>query len=63
MKIWAIIQNNVVVNTILWDPVAQPDYVPAGQAIDITALVPMPSIGWSYDGGNFAPPLAEGGGA
>lgn len=53
---YAIIQNGVVVNTILWDATAQPNYQPEDVAVKITDLNPRPGIGWTYDGTNFTAP-------
>jgi len=50
MKTFAIIDNGSVVNTVVAD-----DGYSLG--IDITDISPMPSIGWSYDGSVFHPPI------
>jgi len=55
-KIWALIENDVVVNTIVWDGVT-PWSPPAGQqCIEISDLNPVPAIGWTYQNGQFFPP-------
>lgn len=57
MKIWAVIQTQLVINTILWDGIS-PWVPPDGCiAVDITNISPMPDIGWTYDGTNFFPPV------
>jgi hypothetical protein len=54
MNIWAMIQNGVVVNTVLASPTdfKDPNYI----WVNITAYSPMPGIGWTYDGSNFTQP-------
>lgn len=54
IKVWALILNGLVVNTVLASDqdIKDPAYV----WIDITNLNPQPCIGWSYDGNNFIPP-------
>lgn len=57
---WAIIEDGLVVNTILWDGI-QP-YNPGSQytLIDISADEhDQVSIGWSYNNGVFSPPAKE----
>lgn len=54
---WAIIENTLVINTIVWDGETnwQP---PAGTFIvEITNLENAPSIGWSYIDGQFVAPV------
>jgi hypothetical protein len=58
--IYALINNNVVVNTIVADEAfvqsieEQYQYV-----VRIDQLVPKPGIDWSYDGANFTAPVEE----
>jgi hypothetical protein len=59
-KIFALIKNGVVENTIVADEVfaaaiaAQYDFV-----IRVDELDPRPGIGWLYDGENFSQPVIE----
>ncbi len=58
MKTWAIIQSGIIINTAIWDGIA-PWTPPAGcTAVEITALDPQPTIGWTYDGTTFTPPAS-----
>lgn len=61
-KLYAVINNGVVVNTILWDgtpcSAENPDgwSPPAGhQVIEIPDDLPV-AIGWQWDGSAFTPP-------
>lgn len=56
MKTWALIENNVVVNVIVWD--GESEWTPPdGQAlVDLTGIDPEPGPGWLYENGAFSPP-------
>lgn len=59
MKNFAIINNNIVENIIVWD--MSNDYTPAGQAIEIPEET-MVNIGFLYQDGQFIdpnPPIIE----
>lgn len=55
---YAVIQDGVIVNVVLWD--GQNDWSPPEgcTAVDITGASPQPGIGWttSDGGGTFEPP-------
>lgn len=56
-KIFALIKNGVVVNTI----VADDDFIDQiedqyDHCVDTSDMIQRPPIGWSYDGSNFTPP-------
>lgn len=53
MKNFAIINNNIVENIIVWD--MSNDYTPAGQAIEIPEET-MVNIGFLYQDGQFIDP-------
>ena len=53
-QIYAIIQNNLVVNTIVADQEFIDTAYPGSPRID--QLDPHPGIGWSYENGVFTPP-------
>jgi len=52
--IYVDVQNGVVVNVSLAST-ANGDVIPATW-VDVTNIIPQPSIGWTYDGKNFTPP-------
>lgn len=54
-----MIQNGIVVNAVLAsnEDLKDPNYL----WVDITNVVPRPSIGWIYDGKNFNNPGAMNG--
>jgi hypothetical protein len=52
--VYAVIQNGVVVNTIL--ATAKDEQDPQFMWVIITNLSPQPGIGWSFDGLNFTAP-------
>lgn len=57
MNIYALITNNMVVNTIVADPTFLP--VIAGDYDTIARIdndPTRPGVGWSYVGGVYAPP-------
>jgi len=56
-NIFALIQNEVIVNIVLASPGDPHDanYI----WIDITNVVPMPDIGWTYNSGNFVVPITS----
>jgi hypothetical protein len=57
MAIYALVSEGLVVNTIKADadfiPLIEADYA---AAVDVTAIVPQPSIGWAYSDGAFVAP-------
>jgi len=58
--VFALIQNGLVENVI----VADANFISgiSGQwqyCVRIDQLDPVPGIGWTYDGANFAPPVEE----
>jgi hypothetical protein len=62
MNVYALIQNNVVVNTVVASSTDTQD--PTYTWIDITTVSPQPGIGWSYNETIFtaptgSPPLTE----
>ncbi|STW99160.1 Uncharacterised protein [Kluyvera ascorbata] len=62
MKNWAIIENGVVINAILWD--GQSSWEPSeGQSVVELPMAedgsPSPGIGWTYSGGMFIAPPEE----
>lgn len=55
MKNWAIIENGVVINAILWD--GESPWEPSeGQRVVELPDELSPGIGWTYSGGVFVPP-------
>ena len=48
MSVYAVIENGIVTNVI------KASNWPGG--VDITSMSPRPSIGWTYNGEDFAPP-------
>lgn len=55
---WAVVDDGIVVNLIVWD--GESPWSPPSDArvIEIPDDSPV-DIGWSYDGSNFAPERAE----
>ena len=57
MKIYAVIDNETVSNTIKADPdfvaLIIPDH---DDVVEITLMSPRPSIGWGYANGSFVTP-------
>jgi hypothetical protein len=53
--VYALIQNGIVVNTVLAGVNDAKD--PAYLWLDITSLTPEPGIGWTYDNGVFTAPV------
>ena len=54
--IFAIINNNLIENVIVCDQTFA-DAISGNQyVVRIDELDPVPAIGWSYDGTDFAPP-------
>lgn len=54
---YALIEDGIVVNTIVWDGNTENWQPPAGQtAVVIPPLPPGISIGWSYIDSTFLPP-------
>lgn len=62
MSTFVVVEEQVVVNRILMEPSVAQEWTdngvwPQGQTpVDVTALEPMPQIGWGYSGGAFCPP-------
>ena len=56
-EVWAMIQNGAIINTIIASDsdIKDQNYI----WINITNIVPMPSIGWTYDGSNFNGPQSS----
>jgi hypothetical protein len=54
MKIYAIVENGFIVNTIIWNGTSE--YAHNGTAVEIDSLYPIPGIGWTYDGSTFINP-------
>lgn len=58
--IYALIDSGVVTNTIVADAAFAAKIANEHQAvIEITDLIPSPSIEWKWDGENFIPPYAS----
>jgi hypothetical protein len=55
--IFAIIENGLVINTILADQDFVDKVYP--DAVEITELDPRPSIGWTYDKKKFTEPVVD----
>jgi hypothetical protein len=56
--IFAIIENDKIINTIVADQSFIDEHYP--NAVNIDAVDPMPGIGWDYVGGEFiAPPKVD----
>lgn len=58
--IYALVKNGLVVNTI----VADPDFISHikdqyDHCIQVSDDPGNPSIGWSYDGSSFSPPMGD----
>jgi hypothetical protein len=53
--IFAVIQNDKVINTIIADQNFVDTNYP--DSIDITDVDPRPGIGWAYDGKKFIKPV------
>ena len=51
VKHYAIVIEDVVVNTVLWDGVTE--YNPEGLLVDLSGVDPEPGIRWDYDGKKF----------
>lgn len=60
MATFALIENTLVINTVLCDSeqLAQQLW-PNMLSINIDDITPTPDIGWSYMTGSFAPPVIE----
>lgn len=57
MKIYALIDNGIIVNVVVWDGISQ--WSPPSDdhlVIEIPSVPGSPGVGWSYDGTNFSPP-------
>lgn len=53
---YAVVENGAVTNTILWDGVS--DWGPsAGSTANLLPAGSSVSIGWTFDGTNYAPPV------
>ena len=52
VKHYAIVENGVVTNVVVWD--GETPYDPEGELVLIDGLTPEPGIGWDYDGKKFA---------
>ena len=50
-KKYAIVQNGVITNVVVWD--SETPYNPDGELVLIDGLTPEPGIGWDYDGKKF----------
>jgi hypothetical protein len=48
---YAIIENGVVTNVVVWD--GETSYNPDGELVLIDGLTPEPGIGWDYINGEF----------
>lgn len=58
--VYALIENGVVVNTIVWDGNTADWTPPAGQiAVLVRPEDGSVSIGWLYDGSHFSDPNAS----
>jgi hypothetical protein len=53
--IFAIIENGLVINTIIADQDFVDKVYP--DAVEITELNPRPAISWTYDGSQFIAPV------
>jgi hypothetical protein len=51
MKHYAIIENSVVTNVVVWD--GETPYNPDGELVALDGVTPQPGIGWDYDGKTF----------
>jgi hypothetical protein len=51
LKHYAIVIDEVVVNTVVWDGVTE--YNPEGLLVDLTGVTPEPGIDWNYNNGKF----------
>lgn len=51
---WAIVQNGIVTNIVLWD--GQETWQPPMGAAIIALNETVCDIGWLYDGTSFSPP-------
>ncbi|MFY0496518.1 phage tail protein, partial [Escherichia coli] len=57
---YAVIENGMVVNVIVWDGEAEFTVPDNQQLINISDISEQPGIGWVYlDGGFTAPPTPE----
>lgn len=56
MKNYAVIQNNIVTNIIIWDGMATWSPPQGSSLVDLTDTA-TPDIGSSYDGTTFTPPV------
>lgn len=54
MELFAMIQDGLVVNTVMANSEDEQD--PAYLWVDISEVSPTPGVGWSYDGTDFIPP-------
>lgn len=55
MKQFAIIENGVVINIVVWDGTTKFDLKPGQISVDITGIKNV-GIGSTYDGRDFTPP-------
>ena len=55
MKEWAVVENGIVVNVVLWDGISEWH---AGEDQEVIEVVgdSQAGIGWIYSGGVFVPP-------
>ncbi|EKS5466246.1 hypothetical protein QB691_000112 [Escherichia coli] len=55
MKEWAVVENGIVVNVVLWDGISEWH---AGEDQEVIEVVgdSQAGIGWTYSGGEFVPP-------
>ena len=55
--IFAVIENGLVINTIVADQNFVDKVYP--DAVEITDIVPQPAIGWTYDKKKFKKPVID----
>lgn len=56
-NVWALVENGLVFNTIMWDGVTEVDFGKHYQVIDISSAEnSQVSTGWIYKDGKFSPP-------
>lgn len=53
---YAIIENSVVVNVVVWDGESKWEPADTLTIVNISEVSPDPSIGWSFDGKSFTAP-------
>lgn len=54
---YAIIENGIVVNVIVWDGTSEWS-PPKGSSVEDITTLPNVGIGWTWDGRSFAEPAA-----